>query len=285
MTEKIKADMHNHFQTLARIKEGFPEKAIGVIHKKLGKGGIVGLVNYQCNRFEQLYKKLKGERVEIGTLKRFNAIYIPEKEITIVKGQEIPTEEGDLLVYGIPHDVYLRSGRSLEDTAKEAKEIHGAVVVAQTGIQGTTEKFNKENLDGLEYIDAIETWNGSASIPIPGKNSLRANKNSEETFKSFKPLKEIYDSQLGSIVTSDGHSLYEIGSSWTMIPEPNLENPDTLNDSLIKGFELPRQSYEEKKGKFAPMIGVPIHVGALVRYNRSKKDENKGTVPEEILYK
>ena len=64
------------------------DKTINIARKRLGKRGIVGVVNYTDKRYED-FSKLPGyDRTNIG-----NAIYIPEKEILIIKGQETPTRK------------------------------------------------------------------------------------------------------------------------------------------------------------------------------------------------
>lgn len=280
MSHKIKADIHNHFRTISYIPEGFFNKATKIIRKNLGQGGLVGLVNYQCNRFEQFSESLGEERIKIGTEKNFNALYIPNKDITIIKGQEIPTKEGDLLVYGISANDFLKSGRSLQDTAKDAKEKYNAFVVAQTGVQGTIEAI-KNNPKLLMYVDAIEIWNGGANFPIPGKNPLDANKKAEQLYFELKK-----QNNLGSVVTSDGHSLHEIGSSYNLISRPNLKNPETLNTSLIQEFKKERTASEEKRGKINSLMQTPIHIAEILSLpflHLLGIDENKGTVPKEVL--
>lgn len=50
----------------------------------------------------------------------------------------------------------------------------------------------------------------------------------------------------GAIATSDGHSLYELGTSWTEIDEIDREYPGKFLDSLRKSVQNTKETKREK---------------------------------------
>ncbi len=258
---KIKADLHNHFATIGSDINNFNE-AIDAIRKKLGEGGICGLVNFEDKRYEA-FSGLKGyEREDIG-----NAVYVPEKQVLVVKGQEVPTKQGHLLVLGLQKDVFLRKARSLEDTIKEARDNNGIIIADHPFYKCGIGNYLAKNEKPLEEIDAIEVYNGEANLYIPLITRIGTNTKAQVFYEFAKK----YYPDLGSFVSSDGHSLYEIGSSWMKIPEPCLKNSETLTKSLRKGIKIPRSEGEEKRGKIVSYVGAVNHVLELVAHVPWKK--------------
>ncbi|MCK5043774.1 hypothetical protein KAR52_02125 [Candidatus Pacearchaeota archaeon] len=248
---KIKADLHNHLKTLSGMN-GLFNKTIDKISFSLDVGGLMGLVNYEDKRYES-FIGLKGyNRENLG-----NAIYIPEKDILIIKGQEIPTKQGDLLVLGLDENQYLQSGRSLEDTFKEAKDNNGIIITDHPFYFAGVGYYLKRNPRLLEYLDGMEIHNGEANIWIPKIAPANANKISQEFYEE---IKNNYD--MGAISCSDGHSLYEIGSSYIFLEKPNIENSEKLNESLRKSIRGHKDFYQDKQTN--SNIGAIDHISKLV---------------------
>lgn len=102
---KIKADLHNHLRTSSIFENSDFNNSIDTASKKLGGGACFGLINMHDRRYEK-FADLKGyEREWIGDNK--NGIYIPEKDVLVVRGQEVTTKQGHLLV-GLGYDVHLK---------------------------------------------------------------------------------------------------------------------------------------------------------------------------------
>ena len=121
---KVKADLHNHIRTRSPLKEEFFNKTINKARRRLGPGGVWALINFSDSRYET-FAGLRGyNRINLRS-----GIYVPEKDILVVKGQEVPTKQGHLLVLGLEKDKHLKDGRILEDTIKEAKDHNGILIV------------------------------------------------------------------------------------------------------------------------------------------------------------
>lgn len=214
----VKADLHNHLRTSSRYFEGDFDKAVDTTLRKLGAGAVLGVVNFSDWRYEHLIDLGGYERQNMGDNK--NGVYVPEKDVYIVKGQEVPTKEGHLLVFGTGARTHLREGRKLEDTIKEARDQNGIIVVDHPFHVAGLGNYLEQNPKLLEQIDAIEIHNGEASFGFPfGPIPSRANKKAQEFYAR---IKSDFPS-LGAISSSDGHSMYELGSSWTEIRRPTNE--------------------------------------------------------------
>lgn len=219
---KVRADLHNHLRTFSTMKNfnGYIDCTLNF----LGKGGILGVVNFSDARYEE-FVSLKGyERVKVGN---GNAYYVPKKDILIVKGQEIETDDGHLLAIGIPCEKHISDHRSIEDTIKETKDFGGLTIIDHPfyldGILNESENFKF-----LREVDAMEIWNGSANLYIKGKTPKDSNKIALESFKKLK--KDLPN--LGVLVSSDGHTMSEIGSSYMLVDKPDFSTSESLVTSL-----------------------------------------------------
>tara|TARA_Y100000034_G_scaffold2819_1_gene3444 strand:- start:207 stop:1022 length:816 start_codon:yes stop_codon:yes gene_type:complete len=240
---RVRADLHNHFSTYENYGNVFNE-AMFVAQKNLGIDGIFGVINAQDNgigRYETFLKQ-GGKKVEdLG-----NVFFVPSKGIYVVKGQEVFTDrEGHLLVLGLNHGVKLKDFRSLEDSVKEAKDNNGIIIADHPffldGIL-TKIKRRKHSID-FNCFDGIEIHNGEAWIPIPGYND--ANKEAQGYFNLIK--NHSYFDHLGAISSSDGHSVKEIGMSYTVLEKPDFSSPEKLVDSLRKSIREHKDWKEDRQ--------------------------------------
>jgi len=226
----VKADLHNHLRTSSRYFGGDFDRVADTTSRKLGTGAVLGVVNFSDWRYEHLTDLRGYERQNLGDNK--NGVYIPEKDIYIIKGQEVPTREGHLLVFGTGARTHLKKGRELEDTIKEARDQNGIIVVDHPFHVAGLGKYLEKNPMLLKQVDAIEIHNGEASFGFPfGPIPSGANKKAQEFYARIKS--DFPD--LGAISSSDGHSMYELGSSWTEVERPDKDDfINSLRDSIRK---------------------------------------------------
>jgi len=258
----IKADLHNHLRTSSRIKESDPDKVAEIILKRLGPGGAIGLVNFADNRYERFIEQPGYERVDIG-----NAVYFPEQDVLVVKGQEIPTKEGHILVLGIEKGKHLKGARTLGETIKEAKDHNGIIIADHPFYRDGLGPFLKEN-GYLDHFDAIEVHNGEAALCIPGLTPKNANQKAKEWYDEVK-----WDHRnLGAIASSDGHSFYEIGSSNTRLIVENwnkINSPEHLVSELRRAIR--GNKYVMELTTRDSRFGALDHIGDLVTIVRWSK--------------
>jgi hypothetical protein len=198
----------------------------------------MGMLNCFDNRYE-LFSELEGYRREdLG-----NALYIPQKEILIIKCQEVFTKEGDILVLGLPKNCqinYRIRKTKLEDALKQAKDYNGIVISCHPFfVQGPGNYFEKHP-KLLELVDAVGVYNGNSWMFIP--RFLNANKKAQEFYENAQK-----DYDIGAISSSDGHSIAEVGSSYTILDQPCFKNSETLVSSLRKSIRAHKDSSEDKK--------------------------------------
>jgi len=238
---KIKADLHNHFSTFENIGIVF-NQAIDTAQKNLGADGIFGVINAQdqgLGRYETLLRQGKGKTEDLG-----NAFYVPSKKIYVVKGQEVFTQGGHILVLGLNHGIRLQDYRTLEDSLKEAKDNNGIIIADHPFFLDGI--FTKQSPDKyLNFLDGIEVHNGEVWLPIPGFKY--ANKKAQEFYNQIKN-----DYDIGAISTSDGHSVREIGMSYTELEKPDFSSPEKLVSSLRKSIRKHKDFSQDKQTNCAP---------------------------------
>lgn len=224
---KIKADLHNHFSTFENIGENIFNRAIDIAQKNLSAGGILGVINAQdkgIGRYETFLRQ-GGKKAE--DLR--NSFYVPSKNIYVIKGQEIFTQGGHILVLGLNYGVRLQDYRTLEDSLKEAKDNNGIIIADHPFfLDGIFRKQIFERY--LKYFDGVEIHNGEAWIPT--FNCINANKKAQ----LFYDLVE-EDYNIGAISTSDGHSVNEIGMSYSVLESLIFSSPEALIETLRKSIK------------------------------------------------
>lgn len=230
---KIKADLHNHLSTVREDLSGLAIKSVERASKNLGSHGIIGIINAQdkgIGRYETFISGLRSYNIEdIG-----NAVYIPKKAIYVVRGQEVFTKDqrGHLLVLGLNRGTVLEDRICLEDTLKQAKDSGSVIILDHPCFaDGVIARNPEKYLEFLEkgLVDGIEVHNGEAWLPIPGY--FLANRKAQGLFGQ---LMQRYN--IGAISSSDGHSVREIGSSYTLLGQPDFENADKLRETLRKAI-------------------------------------------------
>ena len=255
---KVKADLHNHLKTSNIFKDKDFNRAIDAAYKRLGPGGIFEIVNFNDRRYEE-FSNLKGyERVYIGESN--NGFYVPEKDIIVVKGQEVPTQKGHLLVLGLGSNKHLKQHKLLKDTLKEAKDNNGIIIIDHPfyseGIGKHPRQLNSYYL--LKNTDGIEIYNGEAAFGLP-LDPLPFNAN-KKALEFYKITKENFPN-VGALSSSDGHSMYELGSNWTEIDKPKIERDNFVN-SLRESVRKTDLNTNRKNKKL--ILGSIDHIVDLI---------------------
>lgn len=259
----VKADLHNHLST--RTFRGDFYTVIDVTRTRLDEGAVLGLINFGDARYERFAQSVGYERQDIG-----NAIYVPDEDVLVIKGQEIKTKKGHLLVLGLQKDVHLKDDRTLDDAIKEAHDNNGIIVADHPFYKEGIGPFLEENASFyLDHFDAIEVFNGEASLWLPRMLPRNANKKAERYFRNVSSIFP----NLGAIATSDGHSLYEIGRSYSYIDFPDIGSAEKLVKSLRNEIRKCRythiRNHQESPGWGA--LGCADHILDLVAIIAARK--------------
>jgi len=267
--QSVNADLHTHLKTGSDFSHIDFNRVINLARTRLGKGGIVGLTNFEDDRYEQFIERPGYERINLG-----NAIYVPKREILVVKGQEIPTRECHILVLGLEQGISLRSGLPLGNTLNDAKERDLAVILPHPGsYQGILKEidrlseFTKRVKEGAIFdtpnflsqrVHGIEIYNSEQELGFP----KYADNNRVKSFQ--KVMAQWFD--FGAVANSDGHSIRELGRSYTELIIARYEHmadKDSVKSHLKKAIG----SAKKFQGKREPAkLGAIEHVVALAYY-------------------
>lgn len=246
MTNRIKADLHNHFSTWGSGWGNF-DNIVDKISKNFGHG-VIGLANCEDKRYETFVDSSSGnskyERVEVGDDK--NALWLPQKNLLIVRGQEVFTKQGHFLVLGTPKKHKIAS-RKLTEVVKQANEMGAGTIAIHPYLQGTG-KYLEQHPELLDQIDSIEIYNASLELfSLFGKNYNGLTK---------RLFVHGINHNIGCCAFTDGHSINAIGTSYTMIPKLDITSSETLRSSLKQALE---QTIEKKH-----LVKNPATIDSLV---------------------
>lgn len=241
----VDADLQNHWSTFSRVLDA--DKVADTARERLGEGGVVGLVNYDDCRYEAFARQ--AERVTDSN-NLGNGFLFSERDVLVVRGQEVKTESGDLLIFGLEEGVHLKKGMSLEATIKDSHQKGGIVVITTPYFMSKVGEEIETNPDLLREVAAIETHDG-------GIMSRAANKKAKELYRRFG---EKYG--LGELASSDGHSFFEVGGSTSMLEMPSgytgIQEASELRGLLREGI-----SYATARKKTYSPRGFAIHAGLI----------------------
>ena len=260
----VKADLHNHLGTESAILEKGFDAGVDIAFERLGTGGIVGLINFEDaystadNRtFDVFYNQDgKYERENLG-----NAIYVPEKDLLFVRGEEIAlterNKETHLLVLGTHIGSRIKYGEDLETTIEMAQQKKGVVVLDHPffkyGLFYNFGDCDEDSLQSLQGVDALETHNGLACLPVFNPFYLNPNGVAQEFYKSLRSKFP----GVGAIFSSDGKSFDEIGSSYSILEMPasykDLGSSE-LNESLRKAIRKSKGISGRKINSYLPAL-------------------------------
>jgi len=277
---KVKVDLHNHLKTRYNVAEAYTlDEIVELGRNRLGKNGVLGIVNFADKRYEQI-RDLPGlERKELGC-----GFYVPEKNFLVVKGEEVPTRDGHVLVFGIPGSKHITLGRTLSDTIKEVKD-HDGIIIADHPFVGAWSgigSYLETHREQLSDFDAIEVFNGeavAARIPIimsdPNQCALNFYEQNKRDF-----------AHLGATTTSDGHSTAEIGRSYTNMQMPeNYQttfldanaDKDTLTSILRKAIRLSTPDDGVGRGS---ILRALLHTGVVLWDHKIKNGDPTMKIPK-----
>lgn len=268
---RIKADLHNHLRSGPNGPLPDFNDVIDRAFDKLGAGGIIGIVNfvgvdYRDRRYERFASSPGYDRCEFR-----NGLYVPEKSILVFKGQEVPIYEDKrevhLLALGVPREEDIATGGKIEDTLAESIEM-GCINILEHlftpwGMGRLLVKDPELEHRVLLNSDAVEVFNGMGFW----KN--------RQARDYFERKRKRYP-HLGAVKFSDGHSLREIGTSFSILEMPFsydefLRNPDEEGIEYLRTAIRATNGGElEGREHHSIIEGAPHIFGAILNYGVAK---------------
>lgn len=247
----VNADLHNHFCTSHQMN-GLLGKILGRVRCSGKSPAMLGVIDFnnfgEQSRFTQLKREAGDRAYDFG-----NALYFPIQDVLLVKGQEVPTKEGHLLVVGLDEKQHLRPDESFDYSIRAAQDYNGITIVDHPfSPNGGLGSFLMANRKYLERLDAWEVHNGEAVL------FWGANRKANDTYK--EEIQGKYN--IGALSGSDGHSIYEIGRSSTCLDMPaysSLNSGKDLTNTLRNAIKSKNNSQTKKPA----IIGALNHIADL----------------------
>ncbi len=249
-TVECKADLHNHLAETARSIPTKFNKVVDYASKRLGDYGILGITSSKSDGRYRQFAHLDGyDRKDLG-----NAVYVPEKKLWIINTDEVHTRDGHLLTVGSWEDEVFGQGDSFYDSLSRVKSKgvinilpHPEAALGCIGalkkriaIEWVTKEVNSfcfpTNLS--RHVSAGE-WNAQLGLWIPFIIPYGANDKFIEFYRDNiarqtahaldRPSEDRGDkkkpsAKIGIVAFSDGHTIGEIGTSYTNLKMPYPED-------------------------------------------------------------
>ena len=192
--KQVMASLHEHLRTSSRMKNF--NRIVDKAKDRLGEGGIVGLINFNDERYERFSELTGYAREFIG--KPHSALRIVPGDLLIVKGQEVPTQQGHVLIVGLPYGMQLKTGKNLDYTLDEADEFKAIKIIDHPFFIEGLGPFLESNPQYIKRFNAVEVFNGNAELYIPKITNRGANKKALEFYSRHN--------YLFPLISTDGHS-------------------------------------------------------------------------------
>lgn len=238
---KVRADLHTH---LSKLRDSYDfNKIMDKARENLGPEGVLGVTCFDDNRYKCLANSPGYKREKIR-----NGFYVPDKKILVVKTQEVFSEHGHLLAVGLPEDESIKS-RKLTDIINEAGDLGVGIIAVHLFTRRGLGKFLIRNPEYLQQLAGIEIHNGEA---------FYANQRAKDFFEIIKD-----NYKIGGLSNSDGHYLFEIGSSNSLIERPVYTDSEKLSASLNKAISA--HTDYSKDVMHPSFLGGVLHAGSVAR--------------------
>jgi len=233
-----KTDLHNHLGSKG-ANPGF-NATIDLVHSKLGDYSMFGIANSDDYRFERFVEQdIRG--YERGYFGDNRAVYVPSKNLLVIKCQEMFTKEGHILAIGMPYSKNVKS-KDAKDAIKEAKDLGAVLSVVHPFYHQGIGKFLQENIDILPEFSTFEAYNGSAEFSFPPILPTKANFKAASFYSdNLELFKNYFDAHIGISSATDGHSVRVIGKCYTELDLPNDFYHNT-NSNLISQLDFSLRS-------------------------------------------
>ncbi len=231
---EIRADLHNH----AYERQHCPTSAkhiLEIAEQRLGPNGVFGIANSQWGktfdrkpdydyRYELFFKTCLKEfgyrKIEVNgpSIDKSNMFHVNPYGVHILKTQEMEFPEGHILVLGLPYGTNLKQ-RKITESLRETKAKGCPAEASHIFFMSKLGDYLLKNPEILDFFSAIMVHDGEAIV---------GNKKAQKFYKKFCENKNI-----GALSSSDAHSPFEIGRSYSVLSEIDCnQNPEKLNKSL-----------------------------------------------------
>lgn len=207
--------------------------------------GIVGITDFEGEnstdpRYDRLVTQEYRTAVNMGLGR-----YYPELRVAILHCQEVPTQQGHILFTGIK-DKKLKAGRTLEETFKEAEDLHEGKLIS-TAVHpfylfGAGD-YLLEHQNLIKKLDSWEVHNGSA-IGIPQLAPYESNQDAKDAYFRLQASENFPN--LGALSSSDAHSLRALGTSAICLEVPDSFTPLNVGpDKYLEELKKYIQSHQD----------------------------------------
>jgi len=243
-----RTDFHNHIVYDRELRGADLGLFIETASRRLGRGGYVGVVDYHgCDgnaresKFEILSDRLKRTLYnprKIGGA----ALWIPGKDLTLVRVIESEVSQGDVLTIGLDagEAVPTSRGLTLDHALRSIKEVHPTAPIVLDHLFGKcgTGPYIEQNEHLLEggLVQGLEVRNRLA-IGLPIQMKWDPNGAGERYYMDLRNRKP--NIQVGATFGTDGYYEKAVGAFWSEIEIASgeeMESSEMLRQELTRAI-------------------------------------------------
>ncbi|MBW2977313.1 hypothetical protein KY331_00555 [Candidatus Woesearchaeota archaeon] len=256
---KVNVDPHSHLMTCGELQRLGANRIVDTTREKLGPGGILSITNTRDNRYERFVDNLKlGENYFWVNYE--NLLYFPEKDIWIVKAQEVNTLAGEILVVGMDYGEHIKEDRTFKYALHMAKYdgIERTITIiphpfwrdgAIKEFDELMKEFPNEKLE--ELVDGFEVFDANGIFSVPYLIERNANFKADLYYdRKIRPR----GLKIGAVKGSDNHSLRGVGKGYITVTMPVHPEGDEvipiLRNEIKEGGKLEGKMTDNWAGAF-----------------------------------
>ncbi|MFH1290494.1 MAG: hypothetical protein ABIH92_03735 [Nanoarchaeota archaeon] len=240
----VRLDAHNHFTTRSLV---LPYRAVvNNVARFLGIGGICGFANFADRRFEAWVDQAPDNTPDFG-----NAIYDTERGIWVIKGEEVRTRSGDLLILALPHGEPPEHEKPFEYTLEYATDHKGIVIGTELFSRSKIGETLRRRPKLLGKFDAIQVHDAQL---LPWQNWASQ--------RFYNDIKDDYPN-IGQLSCTDDH-FWRPGVSYNTVDamDPSaIQDSDGVTSALRQRIRQSRDP-EKMHKRYAPLRALH-HVAAM----------------------
>jgi len=219
---RVRIDVENHLasrRSMPSLRDEIIPRLNTVKSKK-----IIGVVDWGDKRYQSLVDPnhdLIEWKDEEGRW-----AYVPIADTLLVHGCEMPVqykdrsgEKGEFhaIAFGIPAGMEFPEDISIIDFHARVAAVGGIKILGEIGDSGSLARYFLSNRDDWKEFDAMKIWAGSTN-PLDKEQNERA----KDLYLEMASMVHV----IGSVATSDGHSVPELFTSYN---ETRLDWDDLLS--------------------------------------------------------
>jgi len=274
-----RVDFHNHGTDRTDILDHEVKEFITRASRNLGPGGIVGLTDMaESGRCETKFEQFLGRVNNYFPTRNIGdcAVYLPSKDLTVVRSLESQTDRGHILTIGLNAGSYVPASKDLplEEALLKANDLKGTPGADHPfGFEGIGPYLQENDSVIRNGLLKFFEINNRLAVWVPFLTPTFPNRKAREFHRRKKT--EYPDLAFGAIISTDGHYPDEPGINYSCLdfPDPReMTNSSEMQNAILSSIST-NSSYEGRKS--FSYVAVARHIHGVMSFHGFGKTVRK----------